>query len=120
VYDKAKESKQPEYENCWRYEIEYKDEQAPAVFAALSAVGGRAEATLQILVDQFGEWGVCVPASLLQSGDVLRVPSIPRRDEQTERWLFSQVLPTLARLIDGGRQDIVDKLFRHAYNESSG
>lgn len=120
LYDKEMESLDPAYANCWRYEVEYKGDVSPVVYAHLSGAQSLTEAAFQILVGQFAEWNAPLPLRSLPPGLVLRVPSEETTLERQERWLLAQVLPTLARLVDEGHRDVVDRLFRQAYNEEHG
>lgn len=116
LYDKALESGDPAYENCWRYEAEYKGDVGHATFIELASQPQYREAALQILVGQLGVWSIALPVPPTLQGVVLRVPSEETTIERSERWLLAQVLPTLARLVDTGHQEIVDRLFRQVYN----
>lgn len=120
IYDKAAESLDPNYSNCIRYEVEYKDELANACLLRIQTASNGAQALREVVSSQFAAWGVPVPIEATSSDALAWVPREESDAERSERWLFAQVLPTLVRLIDSGNQHIVDRLFKHVYASRDG
>lgn len=119
LYDKERESLDPSYEACWRYEVEYKGDHARAAFERLRAAPSVPRAAAELAAQQWRAWCVPFPVVDLVSAEPLYIPREKPDAERKAAWLMEQVLPTLAWLVDNGYENVVDKLFKHAYTTGS-
>lgn len=102
LYDKFRESKNPEYSNCWRYEIEYADKVAVLVARFLLASDGNPTAMLPPLVEQFAFWGIITPFHSTSPIPDLRVKRKQPTDFGTLSWLKDSVRPAIEKLTAKG------------------
>lgn len=119
IYDKHAESGQKEYQDCWRYEVEFKRRYARRVAADL---GGSERSTCSPY-DCAASWLASVGVSLPKSGSnptkflgVTPTSSDARRLE----WLAKNVAPTVKMLCSRElRQEVVSALFGWESSENS-
>lgn len=111
IYDKTMESKQEEYANSWRYEVEYKKPIAQQVVERL-AHADDAGAYIQAQVHQWFSDRLIFPVYLPQ--ETQTAIAIKRRktaDEKALEWLATQVRPTVERLTTRGlKQKVIEIL----------
>jgi hypothetical protein len=112
LYDKQKESNDDRYERCWRYEVEYKDEIAPAVAADLLRADDDTRHIIGVVRGQYDNWGF---APVIPGGLTVMPPRPGPRTSDTQKtldWLCIQVRPSIGRLLDAGieRATIIEVL----------
>lgn len=102
VYNKGIESKRPEYDGCWRYEVEYKAEGLASVLATLRDPEfglNRIAALVHHYYQVRGHTGSFVPYGEF----VHRIAHPPESDSaRCLRWLTTQVAPTINTLRRNG------------------
>lgn len=99
LYDKATESRDPAYQDCWRWEVEYKNKYAKHVLDAL-ANDARAEATIAATVHQYWtERGVPPWWDRRSEGVIKKLPTEQTDDERRIAWLAEQVRPAVTELM---------------------
>lgn len=121
LYNKDKESKQPEYENAWRYEVETHNKQATQLFYSLKLRGGTIEDDISAIVHHYFTSRGVVPI-FPNSGDVFALPAIDRSysDEEAKlNWLAKVVAPTVAKLCKAGYTHTIAQLFGLSYDPPS-
>jgi hypothetical protein len=105
------ESKQEEYRDAWRWEIEYKGDAASDVAGALQEYGNPSQTALAYVWHQYERWGI-PPVWGLKA--TIPAPSrIPNKsdDERRLAWLAVQVAPVVRKLLDRGRRaDVLEAL----------
>lgn len=112
IYNKERQSELPDYRNCWRYEVMFRDELsrqwANEYRSALDTRAGYCAATV-------AEWlttrGICVPFDKYR--ELLILPRIRINKTDIERkleWLEKQVKPTTKYLCEMGFRDILMEL----------
>jgi hypothetical protein len=111
IYNKRIESGDPDYQGCWRYEVEYKRDAANHIARLLPAGAERSAAILNFVHRHYSERGVVPP----WRPDGKYSPGIPRRTasdtERRLRWLREQVAPSVAALRKLGYIDqVLDSL----------
>lgn len=116
LYDKDRESLDPSYGGCWRYEVEYKGEHAKSALQRLRTSPSLAQAAGMLAMQQWRAWCVPIPDVGLAETAPLFIEKTKTDVERKKDWLMSQVLPSLAWLVDNGYESVVDILFKHAYN----
>lgn len=111
VYDKGKESKLAEFQNCWRAEVQFNNRLAWTMLNRLKewqCQGTFAQRTVFDSCDRSGlRW-----KSILARPESLRMPARPvSRLEQKLTWLKAQVRPTVELLLQHyAQEDIMDAL----------
>lgn len=98
LYDKHHESNDPNYENCWRWEVEFKGAAATAVALTLRGGSDQAQVALRSVHDYFQGRGVRAP---WLPGNCPPLPRLRHPQTDAERqllWLSTQVRPTVERL----------------------
>lgn len=103
LYDKMRESGLPEYENSWRYEVEFKKDSAKQVAAHLHDNRGDNLALLALIVKEYGRHGIKVPFDLDASLFHVKHVKVKTDLDRSLMWLASDVAPTIKRLIEAGR-----------------
>ncbi len=112
VYDKDRQSKDSAFENCWRYEVEYKGDLAVEVGKKLAESFESDRTIKQILAYEFERWEAPLPFVL--SDRTTPVKSIrPTTDlDRMFKWVEKQVLPTITRLRDNGYGEALDQMLK--------
>lgn len=103
MYDKFRESRMPEYEQCVRWEVEIKAEQAVDLLAYLQRQEDEL-ATVRAIVEQF--WKVRGMTPFWEVFESMYEPPPIKRsktDETKLAWLINQVRPSLVQLKEHGR-----------------
>jgi DNA relaxase NicK len=112
VYDKYRESKDEEYLNCWRYEVECKGEGAEKVVSVMKFSDDWPIASECIVYNWFRNRGVDVRYKPVGHDEL---PPIGRHETDSERqlrWLKSQVSPVVTRLLEWySREDLISCIF---------
>lgn len=120
VYDKYAESKfNLEWENCWRYEVEFKGNWASGWWNDITSQKIGLEDTPAI-VHRHSE-DLCVPALWNRDGDgkVSFTSARVQTDQGVLEWMRAQVSPSVARLIDKGKEDeVINALFPSVHTRS--
>lgn len=102
LYDKQAESHERRYANCWRYEVELKNDHATDLGQRLA----HSRDAYGTIVSYVHRWYTDRGVAPLFSSDTLYVPvPQPARRTDSERklaWLRSQVSPTVSELIAAG------------------
>jgi DNA relaxase NicK len=116
IYDKEMESLDPDYQGCWRYEVEYKGAYAEACFEALSKSGSRSRGVEALVSSQFAMWCLPVPLVAPSDGSALIVPRETSDAQRRLNWLRKQVMPTIRKLIAQGYEQDVDDWVKACYD----
>jgi DNA relaxase NicK len=106
-YDKTAEQKQRVEEGLWRFEVEFKNQQAANMFLMLmSAVNGYYLA-LSVVKTTFEMHGVNMP--WVRQGEKVELPSYYRQNDDDRRllWLETHVRGTVQKLIKAGKLEEV-------------
>lgn len=106
IYDKAAESKLEHYQDCWRYEVEFKKEAALFTAACLAEGSCDGLAPAAIAARWLQRRGVRPHYS---SSDHVGSPAPQRVSDDDRRlaWVLGSVRPLIAGLISRGRHDEV-------------
>jgi hypothetical protein len=116
LYDKEKESLDPVYDGCWRYEVEYKGDYALLACRTLRASQFSAREAGRMALAEYKAWGYPIPETELQMCEPLAVDS-PKSDvERRKAWLRRQVGPTILSLLAQGEVAFVDSWVASLYN----
>lgn len=116
IYDKEMESLDPDYQGCWRYEVEYKGDYAQACFEALSKGGSLPRNCESLVSSQFALW--CLPVPMVAPDDVSALV-LPRETTDAARrlaWLRKQVMPTIKKLLAQGYDKEIDEWLKDCYD----
>jgi len=101
LYDKARESGEDIYEQCWRYEVEYKGDAARYHAKALAQNIDR-KTIAGILKSRFSDWGFSTDwFDALPIGGVQYKRSSYDKDRILS-WLAKQVNPSIQKLLQNG------------------
>jgi hypothetical protein len=117
VYNKYAESADSSYIDCWRFEVEYKQEMAPLVAAWCKTQEGLCQIGVRAY-SQFLAWGVPLP--VLFDGDYIAPITIGKHKTDAERkmqWLHKQVAPTIRWLMANGYEDALEDWQTQWYDE---
>lgn len=98
LYNKHVESHDPQYENCWRYELEHKGDAASALADSLRSGVDQGATASRGVFDYFQGRGVVPPWI---PGECPPLPRLrhPHTDSEKQLlWLRTQVKPTVQRL----------------------
>jgi DNA relaxase NicK len=98
LYDKGRESKDPAYRNCWRWELEVKGARGPLAVGVLSRSSDERTAITSAVHEHFVSRGVSTPWN---PSVVRKLPSPPARKSDDERrllWLSNQIAPVVGKL----------------------
>lgn len=115
IYDKGRESKQKDFQNCVRYEVRLRGKKAKATAAGMFTRGASASQVALRCLAFFAERGCCL-RTLIDSFDVLASidePSYPKSPSTVERksqWLQIAVRPTVILLKERIGIDAVEEL----------
>jgi hypothetical protein len=103
IYDKGKESGQPEYQNAWRYEAELTDQYATMCYYECLDTSWGEDMLARLLVGYCRMRGVALELpSGLQPFDRASLPRPATGTERRLAWLRTQVAPSLQRLMLDG------------------
>lgn len=104
IYDKGKESHDPAFKDCWRWEVEYKGDTATPLSNVLQASDVESTAVLAYVWSDFEAFGA--PPTWGLGAEVHRfVATRPKSDDLRRlEWLRTQVAPSVRILIDHGRR----------------
>jgi len=102
LYDKARESGEARYDNCWRYEVEYKQEVARNVWVELCKDNFSTRTIVGIVSEQYQSWmfdvdfmeGVSVP---IEGAGRAKVDA-----QKKLEWIQSQVVPSMEFIVEAG------------------
>jgi DNA relaxase NicK len=103
IYDKGKESKQPEWEGYIRHELEVKEEQARDLHFWLMEEITREHMIKAIVGNYFEKRGCPMYWEDFETRETPAVEKRTRTDETKLSWLATQVAPTVRDLIDHGK-----------------
>lgn len=120
MYDKARESEDPAYERCWRYEIEFKGAMAVAAMRHIAGSEDRRQASGVLALAEFREWRFPVPAVEMPEGTRTYVPAPYSDNERRLAWLKRQVEPTIRQLRQTDLKEQVDIWIASCYTEFDG
>lgn len=115
LYDKEMESLDPDYERCWRYEVEYKGSSAQAYAKEMMDAQSISQRAAQVVLGQFAAWCVPLPKVSLDKTDPLTIDKIESDVERKLNWLRKQVAPTVRKIIELGGQAEIDEWVRSCY-----
>lgn len=104
VYDKERESGDTEgYAAAWRFEVEYKDDLAPAVWEEAPRRGDRSIWAYSVVAAEMARNGVLLPR-LAPERRRVKLPGGAAEDRNARalRWLSTQVRPSVERLLAEG------------------
>jgi len=120
LYDKEMESLSPEYEGCWRYEIEYKGDYAVMAARHLRAASSLTSAAGALALAEYRNWQFDVPGVSLEDARPLAIDE-PKSDvDRQKSWLRRNVGPTILRLLVGGEHAFVDNWIAELYSKGRG
>jgi DNA relaxase NicK len=95
IYDKSRGGKDPKWSDCWRYEVQYRNEVARAVVSGLAERHDESAAVASTVSKYFEKHGV----EVRYTSDNVPVWVARKRKETSRerklRWLREQVMPTL-------------------------
>lgn len=106
IYDKYAQTKNSSFQNCVRYEVEFKSDLALLCARGIAAAKHEAPAVAERLLGFFVNRGVSLaflhasPLQIVSSADASGA-------ERSLQWLRTQCRPTVQRLIDQGFGDEV-------------
>jgi hypothetical protein len=118
IYDKGKESRQPDYDGAIRYEVELKEEAAVAAAWIIVRELDMAAAIRRLVVGHFEECGILLELPEKVDGLQVKIP-VQRPDTAAAMaWLTTQVAPTIRKLLPSvGRQKLLWALFGDTLEE---
>jgi hypothetical protein len=99
LYDKQRESREPEWERCWRYEVQYRRDAAVSAVRSIAGTLDTGEATAALVHRWFTDRGIA-PRYQPVVGSELAPPT--RRSPDDARWLTwarKCVQPTARKLV---------------------
>jgi len=104
IYNKAKQSGDPDYERSWRYEVVYHDQHADSVYRhVLDSTAPNANVIVPNVVAWFDQRGVEVLDVGVRGGNPIQPPKQPRTDVARKlKWVKTQVVPTIRKLAELG------------------
>jgi hypothetical protein len=104
LYDKYNESEAPEFQNCWRYEVEFKEPLAVELGRKLATHPAAHRAMVGLVHQWFVKRGV--EPRFTPGDEGLRVTHLtdPDDDDRAIRWFRNQVGPVVARVSANGRR----------------
>lgn len=112
VYNKAKESNEPEYTNCVRVELEAKGKLARRIWADIPGGSQQDKYALELLLATDEKYGIGIIPKV--GSELRRLPHIERAKTTLERrleWLRVAVQPTVKELTAAGwREDVMRAL----------
>lgn len=109
LYDKSLQSNDPHWANCWRYEVEIKKPLAWEVLSRLIAAESVGDFISSYVHKWFSDrliepaWN---PTILMNAIEIRREKT---HDERALDWLARSVAPTVARLVERGKAEMVLK-----------
>ena len=112
LYNKASESKEAEYTDCWRYEVEVKNKPAKRIALELLAMGDERPYITTYVWRHFADRNVAPTFSPSLGDGLVSVPRSRSNDEKRLTWLEFQVYPVVAGLIDRGRLVAIREIFK--------
>lgn len=101
LYDKWRESGEDVYENCWRYEVEYKGDVARFIAASLRRNSGT-NAILGIVCTQYHNWGFSMNKYTYRDAELYSYKRSRYDSDKTVDWLAKQVNPSVQKLLSVG------------------
>lgn len=108
VYNKARESELPEYEQCVRVEMELKDERARNAYWAWQVAGCSPDYVLETLAATVGHRGVATLSGISRGTGVIPLGRIHSTNLDAKlMWLEDVVRPSISKLIAAGWRDDV-------------
>lgn len=120
LYDKEMESLDPNYERCWRYEVEYKGDYASMYAKELKASKDISRRCAEIVLGQWSSWGVPIPSVKIEKATPIIIDRIETDVERKLAWLHRQVAPTIRMLVQAGATEGIDEWLRSCYLDVSG
>jgi len=100
LYDKQRESDEPGWAGCWRYEVQYRRGAALSALRAVSSVPSEAQTVAALVHDWFERRG-CDPRFRPDVAAELVTPTRkPADDERWLTWVRRCVQPTARRLVE--------------------
>lgn len=111
LYDKYEESNEDCYKNCWRYELELKQEQALGAARAIANAVSPSLLITSTVHAFFNERGVHPPFTPTDTGPFRRVHVEQPDDVKRYEWLRDTILPVVEGLQQRGMAKEVNKLF---------
>jgi len=111
IYDKSRGGKDAAWPNCWRYEVQYRDEMARGIVAGLVERQDEPAAVASTVSEYFAKRGV----ECRFTTDAVPIWAVRKRKETSRerklRWLREQVMPTLdAAYAEGWLADCYEAL----------
>jgi hypothetical protein len=103
VYDKQRQSGDPRYAACLRYELEAKGGYGPALVGVVAADTDRRGTVDSILRREFGRWGVPVRGEPIRDDVRVEYHHDPSDTERRLQWLALEVRRTVEKLGKAGR-----------------
>lgn len=103
LYDKSFQSRDRQFANCWRYEVEYKGAMAWKVATILAGTPDVYAEVKSLVHDWFSQRLVKPVFHVISTGNVMQIKRRKTADEKALEWLYAQVRPTVERLIQRGK-----------------
>lgn len=116
LYDKEMESLDPNYERCWRYEVEYKGDYAVSYARRLATSSNISQDSAAIVLGQWQAWCVPTPKVSITVATPLAIDTIETDLDRKLAWLHKQVAPTVRKLAEAGRHEDIDKWLAACYD----
>lgn len=110
LYDKAAQSGEEQYWNCWRWEYEYKEELAPIVLQRIANRGACADVIAGVVAWQYNQQCFNVPWEHNEGSSVDGPGRVESDAQRKMRWFRTQVKPTVIWLIENGHIDNIEDL----------
>jgi len=107
LYNKAKESPDPAYRDCWRYEVELKGQAAALASRRLMSSDAETAQVIAYVWRHFNDRSVAPTFANASPNGLLSVPRARSTDERRLSWLTLQVRACVQQLVAKGRmQDV--------------
>lgn len=100
IYDKFEQSRETEYEDCIRYEIEIKGHQAHIAGEEFRAIGCDLKYLQAYVIAWFANHGVTVPGNTSVEPTMKRYHRPATNLDSKRAWLRKQVAPTAAKVVE--------------------
>jgi Replication initiation factor len=120
LYDKGRQSRLPVYADCWRYEVQARDERASQVVQHIQASSDARSDVAGIVRQHFLTRGV-VP--IFDAEPIADLPPLPRPPSDAERalgWIETAWRPTLGRLASWQAERDAWRVLGFAYDPRTG
>lgn len=120
LYDKRAESKDPAWQDCWRYEVQARRERAGQMARIVSESDDANESMASIVSNHFGTRGV-VP--IFDVATTAELPPLPREKSDADRalaWVEGSWRPTIKRLAEWGATEDAWRVLGFTFDPQTG